>query len=53
VRAIDLGNHTFHRDIGLVHRVSRSLSEPARLLAQVVCNAYSGKEAPGEIDDCR
>jgi DNA-binding transcriptional LysR family regulator len=53
VRAIDLGNHTFHRDIGLVHRASRSLSEPARLLAQLVCNAYSGKEAPGEIDDRR
>ena len=40
VRAIDLGHHTFHRDIGLVHRASRSLSEPARLLAQLVCNAY-------------
>ena len=41
VRAIDLGPHTFHRDIGLVHRANRSLSEPARLLAQLVCNAYS------------
>ncbi|MBT2324186.1 LysR family transcriptional regulator [Variovorax paradoxus] len=40
VRAIDLGHHTFHRDIGLVHRASRSLSEPARLLAQLVCDAY-------------
>ena len=43
VRAIDLGHHTFHRDIGLVHRASRSLSEPARLLAQLVCSAYGGK----------
>ena len=50
VRAIDLGPHTFHRDIGLVHRSSRSLSEPARLLAQLVCNAYSGKGASGEIE---
>ena len=46
VRAIDLGRHTFHRDIGLVHRASRSLSEPARLLAQLVCNAYSGEGLP-------
>jgi DNA-binding transcriptional LysR family regulator len=46
VRAIDLGHHTFHRDIGLVHRTSRSLSEPARLLAQLVCNAYSGEGLP-------
>ncbi|HSW03775.1 LysR family transcriptional regulator [Aquabacterium sp.] len=53
VRAIDLGSHTFHRDIGLVHRASRSLSEPARLLAQLVCNAYGGKEVRGEIDDRR
>ena len=50
VRAIDLGPHTFHRDIGLVHRANRSLSEPARLLAQLVCNAYSGKGASGEIE---
>lgn len=45
VRAVDLGPHTFHRDIGLVHRPSRSLSEPARLLAELVCKAYGGKEA--------
>ena len=42
VRAIDLGHHTFHRDIGLVHRASRSLSEPARLLVQLICSAYKG-----------
>ena len=53
VRAIDLEPHTFHRDIGLVHRASRSLSEPARLLAQLVCNAYSGSGTPREIDDRR
>ena len=50
VRSIDLGHHTFHRDIGLVHRASRSLSDPARLLAQLVCNAYKkgqGAEADG------
>lgn len=53
VRAIDLGPHTFHRDIGLVHRASRSLSEPARLLAQLVCDAYIGKRVSGEIEDRR
>ena len=40
VRAIDLAGHTFHRDIGLVHRPMRSLGEPARLLARLVCSAY-------------
>jgi DNA-binding transcriptional LysR family regulator len=44
VRAIDLGEHTFHRDIGLVHRPNRSLSEPVRLLASLVCNAYGGQD---------
>ncbi|KQV78200.1 LysR family transcriptional regulator [Rhizobacter sp. Root1221] len=51
VRAIDLGPHTFHRDIGLVHRASRTLSEPARLFVQLVCNAYSGSRASGEVED--
>lgn len=36
VRAIDLGEHTFHRDIGLVHRAPGTLSEPARLLIQLI-----------------
>lgn len=36
VRAIDLGSHTFHRDIGLVHRAQASLSAPARLLVQLI-----------------
>ncbi len=47
VRAIDLGRHTFHRDIGLVHRASRSLSEPARTLAQMICNADGGMAQGG------
>lgn len=42
VRAIDLGRHTFHRDIGLVHRGSRALTGPAGLLAQQICAAYAG-----------
>ncbi|CAB3963617.1 MULTISPECIES: LysR family transcriptional regulator [Burkholderia] len=36
VRAIDLGPHTFHRDIGLVHRARRTMSEPAQQLAQLI-----------------
>ncbi len=34
VRAIDLGAHTFHRDVGLVHRTARHLSAPVQLLAE-------------------
>ncbi|MDR6536144.1 LysR family transcriptional regulator [Variovorax soli] len=40
VRAIDLGRHTFHRDIGLVHRGSRSPAGPAGLLARQIRAAY-------------
>jgi len=36
VRAIDLVEHTFHRDVGLVHRARQNLSEPARLLARLI-----------------
>jgi DNA-binding transcriptional LysR family regulator len=40
VRAIDLGRHTFHRDIGLVQRRTQAGDGPAGLLAQAVCAAY-------------
>ncbi len=36
VRAIDLGPRTFHREVGLVHRASRNLSEPVRDLAESI-----------------
>lgn len=36
VRAIDLGERTFHRDIGLIHAASGHLSEPARAMAQLI-----------------
>lgn len=39
VRAITLGEHTFHRDVGLIHRASSQLSAPARALAQLICEA--------------
>lgn len=34
VRAIDLGDHTFHRDVGLVQRARSAMSEPAQLLSR-------------------
>ena len=34
VRAIDLGDHTFHRDVGLVQRARGTMSEPAQLLSR-------------------
>nr|WP_315429743.1 LysR substrate-binding domain-containing protein [uncultured Albidiferax sp.] len=40
VRAINLGQHTFHRDIGLVHRARRSMGEAAQQLADLVSAAY-------------
>ncbi|MGE8337141.1 LysR substrate-binding domain-containing protein [Pseudomonas laurylsulfatiphila] len=36
VRALDLGQHTFHRDIGLVHRSAQTFTEPVRILAQLI-----------------
>jgi DNA-binding transcriptional LysR family regulator len=36
VRAIDLGQHTFHRDIGLVHRDPRQMSDAANGLVGIV-----------------
>ncbi|QIM53791.1 LysR family transcriptional regulator [Hydrogenophaga crocea] len=39
VRAIDLGAHTFHRDIGIVHR--SELTEAAQRLVQGVVEAYA------------
>ena len=50
VRAINLGDHTFYREIGLIHRATSLLSEPARALAQMFGNAYEvlreGKRRP-------
>lgn len=40
VRVVDLGHHSFHREIGLVHRASDALSEPARALVEMLCGVY-------------
>ncbi|HKS13748.1 MAG TPA: LysR family transcriptional regulator [Pseudomonas sp.] len=36
VRALDLGEHTFHRDIGLVHHSNRNANEPVMILAGLI-----------------
>ncbi|NHQ92657.1 LysR family transcriptional regulator [Janthinobacterium lividum] len=36
MRVVDLGAHTFHRDIGLVYRYQASLSAPARMLVDLI-----------------
>lgn len=46
VRALDLGEHTFYRDIGLVHHSSRSPNEPVMILAGLL-EAQAGKAAAG------
>ncbi|WP_206997753.1 LysR family transcriptional regulator [Trinickia mobilis] len=49
VRAIDLGQHTFHRDVGLLHRATQQLTEPARTLAKLIVSL--AEPAPGRQDD--
>ena len=40
IRAIDLGGHTFYREIGLIHRGVSTSSEHARHLEQMLIEAY-------------
>ena len=42
VRALDLGAHTFHRDIGLIHRSRQSLADPVAILAELVIAQAGG-----------
>lgn len=44
VRAIDLGERTFHRDIGLIHPTSGHLSDPARAFAQLISDTAQQPE---------
>lgn len=39
VRAIDLGQHTFHRDVGMVYRANPALGEPVKLLVRIMGGA--------------
>lgn len=47
VRAIDLGERTFHRDVGLIHPTSGHLSEPARALAHLIGEIATGPDNNG------
>jgi DNA-binding transcriptional LysR family regulator len=49
VRAIDLGQHTFHRDIGLVHRDPRQMSEAASVLVGIIERHARTVGAPGRV----
>lgn len=40
LRAIDLGERTFHRDIGLVHRSAQSSIGPSRRFMELLCEGY-------------
>lgn len=42
VRALDLGEHSFHRDIGLVHRAKPTLTEPVSALIELIGQASRG-----------
>lgn len=42
VRAVDLGAHTFHRDIGLVHHANVIMSEQVTLLATLIADMAKG-----------
>jgi len=45
VRAVDLGRHTFYREIGILHRAT-GLSKPARRLVQLLRRAYGVQVRP-------
>lgn len=46
VRVLELGEHGFHRDVGLVHRAPGTLNEPARLLIQLIESTASQGRQP-------
>lgn len=46
VRAVDLGHHTFHRDIGLVHRDPRQMSDAANILMGIVARHARASGSP-------
>jgi len=48
VRAVDLGERTFHRDIGVVHRSGRQMGDAVRRLVEMVCASY-GVARPSRV----
>jgi len=53
VKAIDLAQHTFHRDIVLVHRAEQTLAEPAQALVQLLEQQAGRVSAPVAPDPAR
>lgn len=49
IAAIDLGARTFHREIGLAHRASGSMSAAARELAGLIAAAYGQASPTGRV----
>jgi hypothetical protein len=45
VRVLELGEHGFHRDVGLVHRAPGTLNEPAHLLIRLIESTASQARA--------
>uniref|UniRef100_UPI001F14731F LysR substrate-binding domain-containing protein n=1 Tax=Pseudomonas viridiflava TaxID=33069 RepID=UPI001F14731F len=43
IRALDLGEQTFHRDVGLVHRDRPSLNEPTLTLIDLLQRPYTAQ----------
>ncbi len=48
IRAVDLGQHTFHRDIGLVLRRDLAPDAPAQVLVRALRTTYGAREAPAK-----
>ncbi|NYT35448.1 LysR family transcriptional regulator [Allopusillimonas soli] len=53
LRAIDLGDHTFHRDVGLVHRPDEHLNDSVKLLTQIISAVSQREPAPRENNRMR
>lgn len=46
VRALDLGEHTFHRDVGLIHRANLHLEQTVKTLADYIIAQAGTRKAP-------
>ncbi|EIK97194.1 transcriptional regulator [Pseudomonas sp. M47T1] len=50
VTSLDLGHHTFHRDIGLVHRGKGAVSDPVRALIEIIHDAVGLPSSQGDAN---
>lgn len=49
LRAIDLGERTFYREIGLVHRSAQSLNVPSKRFMELLCDRYGVARRAGPL----